>query len=85
MLNGLIDFSLRNRALVIIVTLVFAVAGVFALQHLDIDAFPDTTPVQIQINTTAPALSSEEIEKQITFPVEQSISGLRSYYHRGLL
>lgn len=76
MLNGLIDFSLRNRALVIIVTLVFAVAGVFALQHLDIDAFPDTTPVQIQINTTAPALSSEEIEKQITFPVEQSISGL---------
>ncbi|GAA4438404.1 CusA/CzcA family heavy metal efflux RND transporter [Bremerella cremea] len=76
MLNGLIDFSLRNRALVIIITLAFAACGIYALQHLDIDAFPDTTPVQVQINTTAPALSSEEVEKQITFPVEQSISGL---------
>ncbi|UUO06518.1 CusA/CzcA family heavy metal efflux RND transporter [Blastopirellula sp. J2-11] len=76
MLNALIDFSLRNRALVILATIVFAIAGVFALQQLDIDAFPDTTPVQVQINTTAPALSSEEVEKQITFPVEQSISGL---------
>ncbi|RCS42039.1 AcrB/AcrD/AcrF family protein [Bremerella cremea] len=76
MLSNLIDFSLRHRALVILVTLVLAVAGVFALQQLDIDAFPDTTPVQVQINTTAPALSSEEVEKQITFPVEQSISGL---------
>ncbi|EAQ82161.1 efflux RND transporter permease subunit [Blastopirellula marina] len=76
MLNALIDFSLRNRALVILATIVLAVAGVFALQQLDIDAFPDTTPVQVQINTTAPALSSEEVEKQITFPVEQSISGL---------
>lgn len=76
MLNGLIDFSLRHRALVILCTLVLAVGGVFALQQLDIDAFPDTTPVQVQINTTAPALSSEEVEQQITFPVEQSISGL---------
>ncbi len=76
MLNALIDVSLRHRAMVIIITLVFAVGGVFALQQLDIDAFPDTTPVQVQINTTAPALSSEEVEKQITFPVEQSISGL---------
>ncbi|MDR0337378.1 MAG: CusA/CzcA family heavy metal efflux RND transporter, partial [Planctomycetaceae bacterium] len=47
-----------------------------SLQHLDIDAFPDTTPIQVQINTNAPALGPEEIEKQITFPVEQSISGL---------
>ena len=44
--------------------------------NLDIDAFPDTTPVQIQINTVAPALSPEEVERQITFPVEQAISGL---------
>ena len=44
--------------------------------HLDIDAFPDTTPVQIQINTVAPSLAPEEVERQITFPVEQAISGL---------
>ncbi|MFO0965017.1 MAG: CusA/CzcA family heavy metal efflux RND transporter [Gemmataceae bacterium] len=46
------------------------------MRRLDIDAFPDTTPVQVQINTVAPALSPEEIEQQITFPVEQALSGL---------
>ncbi len=76
MLNWLIDFSLKHRGLVILAALLFAVVGVFSLQQLDIDAFPDTTPVQIQINTVAPSLASEEIERQITFPVEQAISGL---------
>jgi cobalt-zinc-cadmium resistance protein CzcA len=76
MLNWLIDFSLRHRALVILVTLVLAAVGVASLRQLDVDAFPDTTPVQIQINTVAPSLAPEEIERQITFPVEQSISGL---------
>ncbi|MGB7343791.1 MAG: CusA/CzcA family heavy metal efflux RND transporter, partial [Pirellulaceae bacterium] len=76
MLNWLIDVSLRHRALVILTAALFAVVGVFSLQQLDIDAFPDTTPVQIQINTVAPSLASEEIERQITFPVEQAISGL---------
>jgi cobalt-zinc-cadmium resistance protein CzcA len=75
-LNRIIDFSLRNRILVVLGVLAASVAGVFALQHLDIDAFPDTTPVQVQINTVAPALSPEEVERQITFPIEQAISGL---------
>jgi cobalt-zinc-cadmium resistance protein CzcA len=56
--------------------LAFAAAGVVSLRQLDIDAFPDTTPVMIQINTVAPALAPEEVERQITFPVEQAISGL---------
>lgn len=77
MLNWIIDSSLKHRGLVIVAVLLFAVIGGFALQNLDIDAFPDTTPVQIQINTVAPSLASEEIERQITYPVEQSISGLR--------
>lgn len=76
MLNWIIDFSLRHRLLVIAAALVFGGLGVFSLGHLDIDAFPDTTPVQIQINTIAPSLSPEETERQITFPVEQAISGL---------
>ncbi len=76
MLNWIIDFSLRHRALVILTSGLFAVGGVLSLGQLDIDAFPDTTPVQIQINTVAPSLASEEIERQITFPVEQAISGL---------
>lgn len=76
MLNWVIDFSLRNRAVVLIAMLVVIVAGGWSLQYLDIDAFPDTTPVMVQINTTAPSLAPEEVERQITFPIEQVISGL---------
>lgn len=76
MLNWIIDFSLRHRALVILIVAAGAVVGALSLRHLDVDAFPDTTPVQVQINTIAPALSPEECERQITFPVEQAISGL---------
>jgi cobalt-zinc-cadmium resistance protein CzcA len=75
-LNWIIDASLRYRFLVILAALGFAAAGALALTRLDIDAFPDTTPVQVQINTTAPALAPEEVETQITFPVEQALSGL---------
>uniref|UniRef100_A0A7C2P2U8 Efflux RND transporter permease subunit n=1 Tax=Schlesneria paludicola TaxID=360056 RepID=A0A7C2P2U8_9PLAN len=75
-LNRIIDFSLRNRMLVILGVLAAGVAGVISLRNLDIDAFPDTTPVQVQINTVAPALSPEEVERQLTFPIEQAISGL---------
>ncbi len=76
MLNKLIDFSLHHRAMVILGVVVLMAIGVFSLANLDIDAFPDTTPVQIQINTVSPSLSPEEVERQITFPVEQAISGL---------
>jgi len=76
MLNWIIDVSLRNRVLVVVLALAAAAWGVVSLRQLDIDAFPDTTPVQVQINTVAPALGPEEIEQQITFPIEQVISGL---------
>lgn len=76
LLNRIIDFSLHNRTLVVLGVLAAALVGGYSLQHLDIDAFPDTTPVQVQINTVAPALGPEEVERQITFPIEQAISGL---------
>ncbi|MBX3357453.1 MAG: efflux RND transporter permease subunit [Phycisphaeraceae bacterium] len=76
MLNWIITWSLKNRFLVIVGSLLFAGLGVLALRQLDIDAFPDTTPAQVQINTIAPSLSPEEVERQITFPVEQSLSGI---------
>jgi cobalt-zinc-cadmium resistance protein CzcA len=75
-LNWIINVSLRNRFLVLLGAIAFAVGGAFALTQLDIDAFPDTTPVQVQINTTAPSLSPTEVETQITFPIEQALSGL---------
>ena len=76
MLPRLIQFSLHNRLLVILAFCLLAAAGVYRLFQLPVDAFPDTTPMQVQINTVAPALSPEEVEQQITLPVELSIGGL---------
>jgi len=76
MLNRIITWSLEHRPLVIVLALVLVASGVQALVRLPIDAFPDTTPVQVQVNTVAPSLAPLEIEQQITFPVEQAISGL---------
>ena len=76
MINKVITWSLEHRLVVILLALILVSTGIFAVRNLPIDAFPDTTPVQVQINTTAPALSPLEIEQQITFPVEQAISGL---------
>ena len=76
MLNAIIDFSLRYRWVVLAGTLCAAIFGAVSLRFLDIDAFPDTTPVQVQINTVAPALGPAEVEQQITYPVEQALSGL---------
>ena len=76
MLNWLIDFSLRNRIGVLVAVVAVITVGGFSLQYLDVDAFPDTTPVMVQVNTTASSLSPDEVEVQITFPIEQAIAGL---------
>ena len=76
MLTWLITASLRHRLVVILLWLGVAVAGVLAWQRLPLDAFPDTTPVQVQVNTVAPALSPLEIERQATARVEQVLAGV---------
>src|SRR5438552_11540977 len=76
MLNAIIDWSLRHRFLVLLGAGLFIGLGAWSMSQLNIDAFPDTTPVQVQINTMAPGLGPQEVEKQITFPVEQKIGGL---------
>src|SRR5438874_13083987 len=76
MLTAIIDWSLKNRLLVLFAFALLAVGGVWAVRNLPIDAFPDTTPVQIQVNTAAPALPPEAIERQITFRVAQALGGL---------
>ena len=76
MLNWIIDVSLKNRALVLVISLFVAVAGVASMNRLSIDAFPDVTDVMVQINTVAPSLSPLEIEQQISAKVEQVMGGL---------
>ncbi len=76
MLNRVIHWSLNHPWVVIVAWALVALLGVSAFLRLPLDAFPDTTPVQVQVNTVAPALSPLEIERQVTAPLEQAISGL---------
>lgn len=76
MLHQIITWSLSHRVVVILGAVGIAVAGYFSVKSLNIDAFPDTTPVQVQVNTVAPALVPEEVERQITFPVELVMGGM---------
>ncbi|HRE91791.1 MAG TPA: efflux RND transporter permease subunit, partial [Myxococcota bacterium] len=76
LLGAILDWSLRNRAIVIVMWGIIAVSGVLAALVLPLDAFPDTTPIQVQVNTTAEALGPLEIERRISAPIEAAIGGL---------
>tara|TARA_R110000787_G_scaffold241259_3_gene347456 strand:+ start:132 stop:3299 length:3168 start_codon:yes stop_codon:yes gene_type:complete len=78
MLERIIEFSIRQRWLVLAVVLGLAGLGIWNFNRLPIDAVPDITNVQVQINTEAPGFSPLETEQRITFPVESAISGLPS-------
>ena len=70
MLNKLIDLGVQNRLMVVLALVALMVAGGLILPKLNLDAFPDVTNVQVQINTEARGLAAEEVEQLITFPVE---------------
>ena len=76
MLQKLIEFTLQRRWFVLALAGLMILLGFFALLRLPFDAFPDTTPVMVQVNVSAPGWSPEEVERQITFPVERELSGL---------
>ncbi|OYZ23514.1 MAG: hypothetical protein B7Y39_04200 [Bdellovibrio sp. 28-41-41] len=76
MLNKIIHFSIFNRGVVLFLTILMAIAGVYSFQHLPIDAVPDITNNQVQINTVIEGLAPEEIERTVTYPVESSMRGV---------
>src|SRR4051794_37128059 len=76
MLERILKFSVHHRFLVVMLAVGVAGVGVFSLQRLPIDAVPDITNNQVQINTLAPALSPEDVEKQVTFPIETALAGI---------
>jgi cobalt-zinc-cadmium resistance protein CzcA len=85
MLERIIEFSLRHRWLVLALTAMAAGIGAWNFQRLQIDAVPDITNVQVQINTEAPGYSPLETEQRITFPIETALAGLpRLDYTRSL-
>ena len=76
MLSRIVTFAVEKRWLVLLLTVAAALAGVFAIQRLPIDAVPDITNNQVQINVVAPALSPDQIEKQVAFTVETALAGI---------
>jgi heavy metal efflux system protein len=77
MIRTLIEFSLRQRLLILALTLLLAGAGVYAFSSLSIDAFPDLTNNQVNIVTEARGMAAAEVEQLITYPIESAMMGIR--------
>ncbi|MEG9524747.1 MAG: efflux RND transporter permease subunit, partial [Hyphomicrobiales bacterium] len=85
MISRILDFSVHQRWLVLLLSLLAAGFGGYSVTKLPIDAVPDITNNQVQINTTAPSLSPVDIEKQVTYPVETALAGIKGLeYTRSL-
>jgi cobalt-zinc-cadmium resistance protein CzcA len=73
---AIVAWSLANRPVVLLVTVLVALLGVRAAVRLPVDAVPDVTNVQVQVITSAPALSPAEVEQYVTVPVERAMAGI---------
>jgi cobalt-zinc-cadmium resistance protein CzcA len=76
MIARIFSFSIRERWLVVLLSIAVAAVGVYSLARLPIDAVPDITNNQVQINTIAPALSPDDVERHVTFPIETALAGI---------
>jgi cobalt-zinc-cadmium resistance protein CzcA len=76
MIASLLEFSLRQRILIVGLACLFAIAGLVAFQSIPIDAYPDVTNVQVQVLAEAPGLSPVEVERFVTYPIELQMTGL---------
>src|SRR5438445_2696261 len=69
MLKGIIDFSLRNKFIVLVTTLALVVIGLFALRNIPLDAIPDLSDVQVIIYTEWPGQAPQIVQDQVTYPI----------------
>ncbi len=76
MLEKLVDFTLNYRYLILSLAGLLCIIGLLALMNLPFDAFPDTTPVLVQVNVDAPGWAPEDLERMVTYPLEQVLTGL---------
>ena len=81
MLENIIRGAIRNRWLTLALVLAVAALGVHSYSRLPIDAVPDITNVQVQINTEAPGYSPQEIEQRLTYPIENALAGVARLDH----
>jgi len=76
MIGTVAKYALRHRAIVLALTLLFAIAGINAFQHLPVEAYPDVTNVSLQIITLFPGHAAEEVERLVTIPIENQMNGI---------
>jgi len=76
MTDNFIAFFYRERLLVAVVSMLIMAGGILALRRLNVDAFPDVTPVQVEIDTDSQGLAPQEVEQLITFPIENEMNGI---------
>ncbi|MDN3515737.1 MAG: CusA/CzcA family heavy metal efflux RND transporter [Candidatus Brocadia sp.] len=76
MLEKILKFSIHHRWIILFATLAVAILGIYNYQKLPIDAVPDITNIQVQINTVASGYSPLEVEQRITFPIETAMAGI---------
>jgi len=76
MIYKILEFSVRQRVLVLMGALALLLAGLWSATRLPMDAIPDITGIQVQVNTTAPALAPDEVEKLVTVPLEMALGGV---------
>ncbi|GAB4207803.1 MAG: CusA/CzcA family heavy metal efflux RND transporter [Bacteroidia bacterium] len=76
MINKIIELSLKNKLIVILLTIALIITGTIEFKKLPIDAVPDITNNQVQIITTAPSFAAQDIERKVTFPIEQACSNI---------
>ncbi len=76
MINAILNFSVRQRMLVLIGVAILTGFGLLAVKQIPIDAFPDVTNVQVQVLATAGGMSPPEVEKLVTWPIEIQMGGL---------
>ncbi|MGF7154364.1 Cu/Ag efflux pump CusA [Novosphingobium gossypii] len=81
MVNAIVSFSVARCWLVLLLTLIACLVGCWSLKRLPIGAVPDVTNNQVQVNVSAPALSLEQVESQVAFPIETALSGIQGLEH----
>ena len=77
MIDRILEFALRQRVFVLLAALGLIAVGIWSAVHLPVDAVPDITNVQVQINTSVESLAPEEIEKLVTYPIEMEMGGIQ--------
>ena len=76
MINKILELSMRQPGFILLAAVALFGVGLWSALHLPIDAVPDITAPQVQVNTEIPALAAEESEKLVTYPIEIALAGL---------